>query len=116
MMNESERANTAAGVGGSSGRWLAFVAGIAAGVGLSALLIGGAIAERRRARRALPWNRRHVDRTAPTLYPPAARWRSFDERSGAAAARSWPEDAALDDELEQTFPASDPLPYSHRVD
>jgi len=82
---------------------MSFALGIAVGLALSGLVIAGALAEQRRTRR-----------TAPTRgqREPLDQWDSEQTR----AARHWPEDAELDEELEQTFPASDPLPYSHRVD
>ena|SRR6185437_8809409 len=87
--------------------WLGFALGVAVGLTLSGLVIVGALAEQRRARRVLPWGR-HRARRSEHL----DQWDS----DGMRAARHWPEDAELDEELDQTFPASDPLPYSHRVD
>ena len=100
---------------GSSRGWLSFALGIAVGLALSGLVIAGALAEQRRARRVLPWGRQHARRTSPPTRgqrDPLDQWDS----EGMRAARHWPEDAELDEELDQTFPASDPLPYSHRVD
>ena len=42
--------------------------------------------------------------------------RSQSMRVSEHLAAIHPEDRDLDEELAQTFPASDPLPYSHRVD
>jgi len=101
--------------------WLTFALGVAVGIGLSSLVLAGALAEQRRARRDLPWNRHRPGRAAPVSAnaasssneaTPSDQW----DDEGMRAARHWPEDAELDEELEQTFPASDPLPYSHRVD
>jgi hypothetical protein len=100
---------------GSSRSWLSFALGIAVGLALSGLVVAGALAEQRRARQILPWGRQRARRTAPLTRgqrEPLDQWDSERTR----AARHWPEDAELDEELEQTFPASDPLPYSHRVD
>lgn len=106
---------------GKSRSWLSFTLGVAVGVALSGLLVAGVLAERRRARGVLPWSRRRASRTSPAAPEPASTaaespspdgWDNDDLR----AARHWPEDAELDEELKQTFPASDPLPYSHRVD
>lgn len=100
--------------GGGSRLWLSFALGLALGLALGGLLVGGARAQQRRARRALPWERarRPLARDSQEGQEGVDEWGS----DGMRAARHWPEDAELDEELEQTFPASDPLPYSHRVD
>lgn len=105
---------TRAGAGGSRG-WLSFALGLAVGLALCGLVIAGAVAEQRRARRFLPWGRHRGRRSTPRA---AGARENLDEwdSDGMRAARHWPEDTELDEELEQTFPASDPLPYSHRVD
>lgn len=75
---------------------LAFSAGLL--VGLAGAIAGLAIAvalERRQRRRAA-----RGSEAAPA--GPAADWQTQDHE--------------LDEELAQTFPASDPLPHSHRVD
>lgn len=100
---------------GSSRGWFAFALGLAVGLALSGLVIAGGLAERRRARQGLPWGQQRARRTPS----PTQGAREPPDESGSddtRAARHWPEDAELDEELEQTFPASDPLPYSHRVD
>lgn len=104
-------------------RWGAFAAGLIVGAALSALVIAGALAQRRRTRRTLPWSRRRSPRSVSALHPPhagAGTFGSYAESAAARAARTGPEDAGidaeLDEELAQTFPASDPLPYSHLID
>jgi hypothetical protein len=105
-------------------RWGAFAAGIIIGAALSALVMAGALAERRRARRrTLPWSRRRSVRGAPMPHPRnlgTVITPGYAESAAARAARTWPEDvsidAEIDEELAQTFPASDPLPYSHLID
>lgn len=99
--------------------WLTFAIGVAVGIALSGLVVAGALAQQRRARRVLPWNRHRATRAAPpgaTMAKASSESTPSDASGGMRAARSWPEDTELDEELEQTFPASDPLPYSHRVD
>ena len=75
---------------------LAFSAGLL--VGLAGAIAGLAIAvalERRQRRRTAPL-------AAAAATAPTDDWQT--------------EDRELDEELDQTFPASDPLPHSHRVD
>jgi hypothetical protein len=86
-----------------SPRWLPFLTGLAAGLAGGLVAVGVAVAVRARRRAggvAGAGRQRPVSRAseqAPVVYPP-------------------PAEAELDEELAQTFPASDPLPYSHRVD
>lgn len=101
--------------------WLTFAAGVAVGLTLGALVVAGTVAKQRRDRRGLPWSRQRWAPSAP-LGAKASSESGADMApdhwgdEGMRAARHWPEDAELDEELEQTFPASDPLPFSHRVD
>jgi hypothetical protein len=84
-------------------RWLPFLTGLAAGLAGGLVAVGVAVRARQRAtgsasaglKRQRPSSR--ASEYAPVVYPP-------------------PAEAELDEELAQTFPASDPLPYSHRVD
>ena len=77
--------------------------GFAAGVlvGLTGAIAGLtlAVAARRRARR-----------------PSLAQSSSAHSGSGGQSGEWQVEESELDEELAQTFPASDPLPQSHRVD
>jgi len=80
----------------SSRRWYAFSAGVVVGVAAGLTAVGLAVTAQRTRRRtagAASASPPH----APIVYPP-------------------PPETELDEELAQTFPASDPLPYSHRVD
>ncbi|HEX4023289.1 MAG TPA: hypothetical protein VHX52_01085 [Steroidobacteraceae bacterium] len=97
-------------------RWVAFTTGIVVGMATGLVGVGIAVAAERARRRAAgddcgpragreqPRARRAQVPQAPVVYPPAAQFEPS------------PSEAELDEELAQTFPASDPLPYSHRVD
>jgi uncharacterized membrane-anchored protein YhcB (DUF1043 family) len=100
-------------VGAGGGRaWLSFSIGLAVGLALGGLVM--ALTQQRHAPRALPWARQRAQRGA-SLAQDGDDLDEWDSH-GMRAARHWLEDAELDEELEQTFPASDPLPYSHRID
>jgi hypothetical protein len=89
---DATRGGSGSGLGFSAGLLVGF-AGAIAGLALAVVL------ERRRRRRQ------------PGAEDSAARVRD------AAKADDWQsEERELDEELDQTFPASDPLPHSHRVD
>jgi hypothetical protein len=73
-------------------------------------LLGGGVGlvlavARERSRRARSGGRATAHEQAPVVYPP-----------GHGAAGTARREQQLDEELAQTFPASDPLPHSHRVD
>lgn len=83
-------------------RWGPFTTGIALGVAASLLGIGMAVAaQRRRLRKA----------EAELYESGEGGWSAHPHEHDEA----W-QSERLDEELDQTFPASDPLPHSHRVD
>ena len=78
---------------------LGFAAGVAVGLaGVAAGIALAVAAQRRRRRRQAAAGREDT----PTPFVTGSAEQALD--------------AELDEELKQTFPASDPLPYSHRVD
>lgn len=92
------------------GRWLSFATGLSVGLATGLLGVGLAVAwERaRRAQRqgaalAEPLAHDLPGSHAPIVHPPARTAATLEQRE-------------LDEELAQSFPASDPLPHSHQVD
>ena len=81
-------------------RWGSFAAGISVGLATGLVGVGLAVAWER-ARRAQRQDAALSD--SPAMQPA--------KRTGASLRQS-----ELDEELADTFPASDPLPHSHRVD
>ena len=95
------------GAGRDSRSGWAFSAGLLVGLVTAIGAMALAVAAERRRRQRDAADREADDAVKPTL--------AAD--SGSATARDWRiEDSELDEELAQTFPASDPLPSSHRID
>ncbi len=89
----------------NTSRWRSFTAGMAVGMATGLLGVGLAVVAERNRRRS------------PARMANAPGEMGVGEAiEPATTAASGLAEQELDDELAQTFPASDPLPHSHQVD
>jgi hypothetical protein len=91
-------------------RWLPFASGLSVGLVSGLVGVGLAVAwerarreQRRRGGLAAASAEGAAECHAPIRHPPTRTAADLEQRE-------------LDEELSQTFPASDPLPHSHQVD